>query len=202
MKKTYLFLLGAILLALPACYISKSLDREVPVRIEAVFPLSIINNGNSQFSKTENEALYKEKFIEGMKAEFVNSQVVINETNPEFTINVSEVTLTESTSIETVNDTTSDDHGKEFELTKLAYMAKGTVVRNSDKVSYDWYATKDKEEKVTSLRSAGQIVTGSNKEKNEYREKELDEGDVEDLMWKCGRRSGNSVVKEIIRSIK
>ena len=168
---------------------SKSLEREVHVRLDENIPVSIFNNSNSNFTGAGDEATYRSKFIEGMKAEFQTSKIIPDGVNPEFEIKVLEFTITETTKEETVNDSTSDDHGKKFELTKLELSAKGTVTRLSDNVQYNWSASKNEEEKVTSLRSGGQIVTGQNKEKNEYREKELNENEAVDLSWNCGRRS-------------
>lgn len=200
MKRIYL--LVALPFLLSACYISKSLDREVHVRLIADVPVNVVNNSNSNFTAFASNEQYAEKLLEGMKGEFNGSNVVPDNVNPEFEVLVTEFTLTETTKIETVNDTTSDDHGKKFELTELDLTAKGIVTRLSDGVQYEWWANKSKEEKVTSLRSAGQIVTGENKEKNEYREKEFSEDEALDLSWNCGRRSGNSVVKKIIGASK
>jgi hypothetical protein len=179
-----------------------TIDRDVHVRVDTNLPVSIINNGNSKFSEAFNEAGYQEKFMAGLKSEFATSKVIPDNVNPEFEINFSEFIITESTKMETVNDTTSEDHGKQYELTTLKYSAKGTVVRIKDGVSYNWSANKDKSEKVTSLRSGGQVVTGQNKEKNEYREKNFNSEEAGSLAQKCGRRSGASIVKEIIRSLK
>lgn len=181
---------------------SKSLERDVHVRIDSNLPVSIFNTGSSKFSEVFDEAAYQDKFLTGLKSEFTTSKVIADNVNPEFEIKFTEFTVTETTKMETVNDSTSDDHGKQFELTTLKLSAKGTVIRLKDNVSYNWSATKDKSEKVTSLRSGGQVVTGQNKEKNEYREKDFSSDEAGDLAQKCGRRSGSSIVKEILRSLK
>ncbi|MCB9222583.1 MAG: hypothetical protein R2780_13175 [Crocinitomicaceae bacterium] len=193
--------LGLALL-LTACYMSKSLDKEVHVSIDPNIPVSIFNNGNSNFSAAGTEADYQQKFIEGMKAEFSSSQVVVDDANPEFNVRITELLITESTSTETVSDTTSEQNGMTFELTKLDYQAKGTLTRLKDNVVYNWSASKDDEEKVKSNRTVIQLATGGNKERNEYREKEFSSNEAVDLAWNIGRRAGNSVVKEIQRSLK
>lgn len=181
---------------------SKELDREVHVSIDPNIPVSINNNGNSNFTAAGDQATYQQKFIEGMKAEFATSKVVADGANPEFNIRVSEFIITETTSTETVNDTTSDENGQVFELTKLDYTAKGSVVRLKDGVEYSWWANKDDEEKVKSNRTVIQLATGQNKERNVYREKTFSDDQAIDLSWNIGRRAGNSVVKEILRSLK
>ena len=199
MKNAHIFL---IILTLSSCYFSKTVDREVHVRIDENIPVSLFNNGNSNFIGAGSEADYQAKFLEGMKSEFNGSQVIIDQANPEFEIHVTSFSITESTSEYTVNDTTSEDHGRKYELSELDLEAKGTVVRLSNNQSYSWSALKDKEEKVTSNRNAGQMVTGQNKEKNEYRKKDFSENEAVDLSWNCGRRAGTSIVKEIIRALK
>ena len=191
-----------LVIVLNSCYMSKSLDIDVHVRINMNIPVSIFNNGASSFTANFQESDYQNQFLEGMKSEFQTGKVIPDNNNPEFEVRVDLFTITETTKMHTVNDTTSDDHGKTYELTKLDLLAKGTIVRLKDNVSYNWSASKDKEEKVTSLRSGGQIVTGQNKEKDEYREKEFSSDEAASLARKCGRRSGVSVIKEILRALK
>jgi hypothetical protein len=198
--KNVSFLLIAFVMT--ACYMSKSLEQDVRVRIDSNIPVSIFKNGNSNFTDAGDEAAYQAKFMEGMKSEFGTSKVIIDEANPEFSVKVSELIITESTSIKTIDDTTSDEHGKSYELTKLEYSAKGTVTRLTDNVVYNWSASKDDEEKVKSNRTVVQLATGGNKERNVYREKEFNTTEAVDLGRNIGRRSGNSIVKEIRRSLK
>jgi len=196
--------LCALLLSLNSCYtnINKQLERDVHVTINGK-PAAIINNtGTSNFTGSYTQEQLVEKFMEGMSAEFQGSRIIIDDANPEFSISFSEFTINESTKNETVNDTLSENHGETFELTTLDLTAKGNVVRISDGVSYSWYANKNKDEKVTSSRSAGQVITGGNKDKTEYREKTLNADAASDLSSKCGRRSGVSIVKEIFKSLK
>lgn len=194
--------LVVVALILSSCYISKSLERDVPVRIDMNIPVSLFNNGNSTFLSAFLETDYQQKFVDGMKAEFAVSRVIVDNVNPEFEVKVASFTITESTSTETVKDTTSEDNGKTFELSKLDLSASGTVTRLKDNVAYSWTASKDQEEKVKSNRTVIQLATGQNKETNQYREKEFSASEAGDLAVDGGRRSGNSIVKEILRSLK
>lgn len=187
---------------LTGCYVTKTLDREVHVILEENFSLSIVNNGNSTFTNAGSAEEYKAKFIDGVKSEFSSSKIIPDGVNPEFRIEIKKLTITESTSIETVNDTTSDQNGQSFELTKLEYNANGIVIRLSDNAEFAWNASKDKEEKVTSNRSVIQLATGQNKEQNVYREKDFSDDEALSTTWHIGRRSGQSTVKEIIKALK
>lgn len=189
-------------LLLTSCYVSKSLEDEVRVRINGVIPVTIVNEGNSAFVDAYTKKEYQQKFLEGLKAEFATSKVIIDNENPMFEIKFTSLTITESTEMETVNDSTSDDHGRQFELTKLSLTAKGDLIQLPQGNSSSWWADKTKAERVTSLRSGGQVITGQNKEKNEYREKEFSDDQAADLTIKCGRRSGVVIVKDIIRAVK
>ena len=160
MKLFYPFLVSLILVS---CYITKSLDRDVHVVLDENIPITIINTGNSNFTAAGNNNDYSAKFIEGIKSEFSSSKVIPDGINPEFKILITQLTITESTSTETVNDTTSEENVITYELTKLEYNAKGVITRIKDNVEYSWSASKEKEEKVTSNRSVIQLATGQNK---------------------------------------
>ena len=193
-----------LLSGLSSCYtnINKQLDREVHVRISPNLPVTVNNTGNSNFSGEFTQADYTAKFLEGLKAEFGTSNIVIDELNPEFEVTFTQFTITESTTNETVNDTTSEDHGTVFELSKLDLSANGNVVRLKDGASYTWSASKSKDEDVKSSRTAGQIISGENQEKNQYREKEFDTDEAAQLSVVTGRRSATTIVKEIFKALK
>lgn len=203
-KILILGVLSTLLTVLNSCYtnINKQLDREVHVTINGLPPVSISNTGTSNFTGSYTQEQLVEQFIEGMKSEFQGSKIIIDDVNPEFSISFSQFDISETTKTETVNDTLSDNHGDIFELTTIDLTAKGQVVRVSDGATYSWYANKDKDEDVTRSRSAGQVITGGNKDRTVYREKTLDDDAASDLSFKCGRRSGVSIVKEIFKSLK
>jgi len=195
-----------IALALPlsilfsGCYVNlkSKIDREVKVEISGNVPVVISNTGNSNFSSNMTQEQYVEAFLKGVKSELGGTEnVIIVESGGEFVVSFDQLQVSESTDSEKINDTESDDHGKEFELTTLKYAASGKVQRLSDGSSRSWTAYKDKSESTTSSRSAGQVITGDNKDKTEYREKEFDTGTTEDLTQKTGRRSGVVIVRDI-----
>lgn len=185
-----------------SCYVSKNLERDVNVSLSESFMIAISNTGNSTFSSNSTGDEYKAAFIEGMKAEFSSGRILIVENDAEFSISINEVSMTESTNTETVSDVDSDDNGKVFELTSISVNAKGTVIKTSDGDTRDWWADKSKDEKVTNSRSGGQIVTGENKDKKTYREKEFDSGEALDLARKAGRRSGARIINDIVKALK
>ena len=192
MRNLRLLILSAIM---SSCYLSKPLDRDVHVELLKDFHVMTVNNGKSSFTDNVPEDTLKMKFLEGMSAEFKTSRVIVDNNHPEFIVSISSLQITESTKTQTVDDSTSNDNGKKFELSKLEFSAEGTIKKLSDPAEY-------KEEKLTSLQSMGQAITGQNKDMNEYREKEFEENEAALLSWNCGRRSGNSVVRELIKSLE
>jgi hypothetical protein len=202
LKLTFCFWVAVSLTLFQSCYISKSLERDVNVSLDKSFNVAISTSGNSTFSSNYSAEEYKAAFIEGMKAEFAAGHIIIVDNSPEFSISISEVSMAESTKSHTVSDTDSDDNGKVFELTSIELKAKGKVVQSEGSDSRSWWADKSNAEKVTNSRSGGQIITGENKDKKTYREKELGTDEALDLARKCGRRSGARIIHDIVKALK
>lgn len=181
------------------CYISKPLESEVHVSINEFIQVSVINNGNSNFSGNVADAEYINQFLTGIKAELQSSNVVLDNASPQFEISFTGLVITESTRKDTVKDVESPDNGKIFELTTLDIEASGKVKKISNGAVENWTASKDKSEKVQSYRTVGQMINGENKERNEYRENEFDTNEAASLANSCGRRSGVVAVKDIAR---
>jgi hypothetical protein len=187
------------------CYVNlkSKIDREVKVEISGNVPVIVSNTGNSNFTTNMTQEQCVEAFLKGVKSELGGTEnVIIVESGGEFAVTFDQVEVKETTEIEKIDDTKSDDHGKEFELTSLDFAASGKVQRVSDGSTRSWTAYKDKSESTTSSRSASQVITGDNKDKTEYREKEFDSGTAEDLTQKTGRRSGVVIVRDIGQLMK
>lgn len=198
--RKYCFL--AALGVLTSCYTNlKELDREVRVRIVDNMSISIDNRGNSTFNEYLNEAQYREAFLRGLRSDLQGKKVIIDNQNPEFEVVLEKFSLVESSRMDTINDASSPDNGKIFELSSLELSASGSMKRISDGKTFTWSADKSKSESTTSLRSAAQIAAGENKDKNEYREKAFDSGEPADLTQKVGERAGSMIVRDLIGEI-
>ena len=196
------FVSSAVVLLFNGCYLGKTLEQEVHVSVLDVFDVTINNNGNSNFSAMNSHEQYRNTFIAGMKNELQSSKIIADGVNPSYEISITSFVITESTFSETVNDADSPDNGKVFELTKLELEAGGIVRNIASGKTKTWMASKDKSEKVTNSRSAGQVITGQNKDRNVYREKEFDQAEVDDLSQSTGRRSAVSMTKIISKDQK
>lgn len=198
-----LFLLSGLILS--GCYVNlnHTIDREVRVSIVEDVPITITNTGNSTFNEYMSEDEYRSKYLAALRAELGGTtNIILTDENPEYLITITSFTIQESTKEEKINDSESPDNGKIFELTTLDFTAQGSVKNLSTGKSRSWYANKSKSESTTSSRSAGQLVTGDNKDKNEYREKDFDSGTAADFTNTIGSRSGIVIVKEISKSMK
>ena len=136
------------------------MEREVHVNIIDQSDVQINNSGYSNFSRECTNKELKEQYLIGLKTELQASKIILNEVSPEFTVQISNFKINESTTTETFSDTVSDNHGETFELTSIDVSASGTLTRVSNGEMFSWSANKDKEEKVTTNRAAGQVITG------------------------------------------
>jgi hypothetical protein len=191
--------LSALTLALSACYMSKPLETAVHVTVTDHLPVSLLNSGNSRFCTAIADTTYQRHFKESLKKELQVNNVFIAAENPQYEISFTNLTIQESTRLDTVKDAESPDHGKIFELTTLRLNASGQVKNLHTGISESWSASNDESEKVTSFRALGQMVNGENKERNEYREKAFENLEPAWQAGICGRRSAVMIVKEIQR---
>jgi hypothetical protein len=117
------------------------------------------------------------------------------------------LSFTESSSPYTVNDASSPYNGVTFQLSncEVSYEAK-LYARNktdgTEKFVESFAISDNKEEKVKNSRTLGQMVTGSNKEKDEYRLKGLRDDVMKEVAEKGGRAGANRICSRMARLIK
>lgn len=197
-------LMALLSLVLTSCYsnLTRELEREVRVSISSNMPITVSNTGNTAFVTPYSDQEFLEFYLEGMRGEFQGSKIVVVESGAEFDVRFSQISITESSSTETVNDSTSTDNGTVYELASIDMDAGGQLITTSDNSSTSWSADKSKREKVTNSRNVIQLATGENKDNTVYRKKEFDADEAKDLARKLGRRSGADIVKQIYRALK
>ncbi len=203
MKKT-IFLLMMASLFMYACNTTKSLETEVTMSIDSDFDVTIENKGKSDFSGKYTKQEYKDAYMTALKSSLVlyKIKVVPPSMSPDFTMKITKLSIVESTRLDTVKHAESPDNGKVFELTTGLLKANGTVIRVSTGKKYGWSANKSKSEKKTSFQSAGEMVSGQNKDLTKYREKQFDQYTFRNLASTCGSNSGVSVTREVKRLMK
>ena len=203
MNKTVILLFVASLF-MYACNTTKSLETEVTIAIDSDFELVVANKGKSHFSEKYTKQEYKDAYLTALKSSLVlyKIKVVPPSMSPDFTMKISKLNIVESTRLDTVKNEKSEDDGKIFELTNASLTANGNVTRVSTNKKYGWSGSKSKSEKKTSFQSAGEMVTGQNKDMTKYREKKFDEYTIRNLASTCGSNSGVSVTKQVKRLMK
>ena len=203
MKKTVILLFVASIL-IYACTTTKSLETEVTIAIDSDFDVIVENKGKSNFSEKYTNREYKDAYLTALKSSLVlhKVKVIPPSMSPDFTMTISKLTIVESTRLDTVKNEKSEDDGKVFELTTVSLKANGTVTRVSTSKKYGWSGDKSKSEKKTSFQSAGEVVTGQNKDMTKYREKKFDEYTIRNLASTCGSNSGVSITKQVKRLLK
>ena len=97
MKKIKYIIIITLLTTLQSCYISKKLDRGVPISLDENYKFVVENIGNSNFTEGFSDEELKSEFISGMLIEFESNQIILVEDNFEFLVSISRLAINEST---------------------------------------------------------------------------------------------------------
>ena len=76
-----------------SCYVAKPLDRDVRISITTDFPITVKNEGNSNFSSRHTEAEYRKQYIIDMMSEFANDHIIVDQASPEFVVKITALEL-------------------------------------------------------------------------------------------------------------
>ena len=202
MKTIKYIIIITLLTTLQSCYISKKLDRSVPISLDENYKFVVENIGNSNFTEGFSDEELKSEFISGMLIEFESNQIILVEDNFEFLVSISRLAINESTKKEIISDNDSPNNGTEYELSTISINSKGLIDSFEGKHIGEQSASKSKSEKTTSNRSIIEYAVGGNKEANLYREKEFDGSETKDLVYKCGRRTAARIIIMIAKELK
>lgn len=202
MKPSLLFFLVVIVtIFLQGCYVAKPLDRDVRISINSDFPISVKNDGNSNFSSRHTEAEYRKQYMNDLMGEFASDHIVVDDASPEFIVKITSLELRESTKMDTVKDAKSKDNGMIQEVTLARLKTTGTIIKVGGSTAISWTAERDKGEELTKSQSVGQIVTGENKDNSNYRLKSFDDNEFVVQSGHCGRRAAVRIVQEIRKEL-
>ena len=198
----HIFFTVIAMLFCQSCYVAKPLERDVHISITTDFPITVRNEGNSNFSARHTEAEYRKQYINDMMSEFANDYIIVDQASPEFVVKITSLELLESTKVDTVKDLTSKDNGITKELTMAKLKTTGTVSKAGGSTSVNWTADRDKNEELTKSRSVGQIAAGENKDGSSYRIASFDDNEFVVQSGHCGRRAAVRIVQEIKKQLK
>ena len=198
MKK--LVFIICILISLTGCYVNHKLAVSKNVRIIDKAVIVVDSTQDSKYIHYGSCDSYKADFIEELKAELKNCNlVVIDSTNKasDYTIIISTLKFQESMSTETINDTASQDNGKVFNLNDCSVGAETTLYnQNSEKID-SWFLYDNSKESLTNNRSFWDYLFRTNKDMHNYRKKELSSNVFENISRKCARNTSSKISKKI-----
>lgn len=146
-------------------------------------------------------------FIKGFEAEASSTGNVTfsyNNENADFTLSVKLLSVTESSKVETINDSKSPYNGQQIELNTVECSAQITIVNTKNKTKHLMACSdiKSRSEKVKNNRDLGDLITGSNKDRTQYRTKLLSDNICVSLAEDVGRRVWVPITRRISKNLK
>lgn len=186
-------------LSLYSCMVSVPTEPETEVRVslnESV-ALEIIKDSGTRFITLYSEEDYRKAFLDYFIASMNEKKIIIDNANPEFSITLTKLELTEISTLDTVKDERSPDNGRVFDIAIAKGIASGTITKLATQKTETWIADRDKKERVTSFQSPAQIIKGENKELNEYRKKDFDKNEFVSIAAQCGQKAAKQISKTI-----
>lgn len=191
-----------LILSLVSCTTTQPLTRQVKASINKDFAITKNVSGNANFTAYNTDEEYRAEIIKDIATNLANKNILLTDDNPEYRINVEEVTIVETTSHYVVNDTTAVNNGASWDLAKLVVTVKGYVTSSTGVgKNYPFVESKTDEEKATKNRSLMQHYKGENMHADEYRKKKFNVNEVQRMIGSCAYDAGNRIAKDIIKDV-
>jgi hypothetical protein len=210
MKKLNQLTLLIVAISFASCTLFKK-EIPKPVVVKIVAPENFLTvNISASYSKyvdANAQNSYQTKFIENLISEgkLTHNITIDNETaSPNYIVQVTNLTITESDFSQTVSDAKSEFNGKTFYLNKVEASCDVVCIdaKTNKQIGFGCGNVKSRQEKVKNNRSLGDLVSGSNKDHSTYREKTLRNDIALDLAGDVGRRVWVPITKRIRKSLK
>lgn len=195
-----------LLSGLSSCFLGRNV--EVHKTIAVVDEIQVSDNTTIDTTKYIDPAQFeaqRQEFVSAVKSQFQydNMTVVEPGENPDLVLVLTKLEFEESASTETVNDADSEYNGMTYKLHKCTVNGSGVLYDGArTKVLDNISASADKEEKVKNNRTIGDLITGDNKDNNDYRQKLLSDGVFAEVAAKCGHRVEGYVSSKVARMVK
>jgi hypothetical protein len=146
-------------------------------------------------------------FLKGFKSEAAitkNVTLKFNDENADFILKVKSLVVTESSKIETISDPKSPFNGQQVELNRVESSVTIEIIdtKNKTKKLMDCFNSKERNEKLKNNRDIGDLITGTNKDKTQYRTKLLNDNICLNLSEDVGRRIWVPISRRIAKTIK
>ncbi len=186
-------------LSVYSCMVSAPAEpvTEVRVSLDESVAIEITKDNGTRFITLYSEEDYRKAFLDYFKSSMNEKKIIIDDANPEFSITVTKLELTEISTLDTVKDERSPDNGRVFDIAIAKGIASGTITNLATQKTETWTADRDNKERLTSFQSPAQIIKGENKDLNEYRKKDFDKNEFVAIAAQCGQRAATQISKTI-----
>lgn len=187
----------------------KNISKPVNIAInESAFTATLKSTAiNSKYIPLTNPETIVSSFLKGFKTEAgytKNVTLQYTEENADFALKLTSLEIQETSSTEKINDTKSPYNGQEVVLNTVQCQASFEVInlKSKTKSFLNCINTKSRSEKLKNNRDAGDLITGTNKDRTEYRTKLLDDNICEKLAEDVGRRIWTPITRKIAKNLK
>lgn len=198
-----------LLVCLTTCTIfKKEIKKPVTVSLIGSVSPSIWKSANfNKYVTLHSSDEITAAFLKGFEAEAnITGNVTFsyNNENADFTLNVKLLSVTESSKVETINDSKSPYNGQQIELNTVESNVQITIVNTKNKTKHlmDCSNIKSRSEKVKNNRDLGDLITGSNKDHTQYRTKLLNDDICVRLTEDVGHRVWVPITRRISKNLK
>jgi hypothetical protein len=133
-----------------------------------------------------------------------NVSFKLNDESADFLLTVKVLDISESSKLETINDSKSPYNGQQIELNSIDCSVQIAIVNTKNKTKHlmDCSNIKSRSEKVKNNRDLGDLITGSNKDHTQYRTKLLNDNICINLAEDVGRRVWVPITRRISKNLK
>ena len=127
-----------------------------------------------------------------------------NDESADFVLTITKLEITESSKLETINDSKSPYNGQQIELNTVDCSVQIAIVNTKNKTKHlmDCSNIKSRSEKIKNNRDLGDLISGTNKDNTKYRAKLLNDDICIRLAEDVGRRVWVPITRRISKSIK
>jgi len=207
-NKIILFKCAVLFLFSTCTVFKKEIKKPVTVALMGTFSASI--KQNAPYIKYANVHSTEEitiAFLKNFESEANTTKNVtfkFNDESADFTLTITSLEITESSKIETINDSKSPYNGQQIELNTVDCSVQIAIINTKNKTKHlmDCSNIKSRSEKVKNNRDLGDLITGSNKDNTKYRTKLLSDNICVNLAEDVGRRVWVPITRRISKNLK
>jgi len=161
---------------------------------------------NTKYINLVTEEDIYQNFLDNFKQEAYSTKNITltdNENNADFVLRLKSLSVNESSRTEKVNDTKSPYNGMEVVLNSVECSVEFEITntKSGNKKLLNCHNSKLRSEKLKNNRDIGDLITGTNKDRTEYKTKLLSDRICIQLAQDVGRRIWAPITRRIARNL-